>query len=113
MKTNPKSNRQIVDEACEWFVEFRVGDVDAAARERFDEWLRRSPEHIRAYIEIARTYVEMANPHGTTPPGVGAPPAERRWGKTVVPFDLAGSSPSQEPRALADPNEQQGRAATH
>src|ERR1700735_3760724 len=60
MKTNPKSNRQIVDEASEWFVEFRVGDVDAAARERFDEWLRRSPEHIRAYIDIARFYVELS-----------------------------------------------------
>ena len=30
MKTTPKSNRQIVDEASEWFVEFRVGDVDEA-----------------------------------------------------------------------------------
>jgi transmembrane sensor len=113
MKTTPKSNRQIVDEASEWFVEFRVGDVDAAARERFDEWLRRSPEHIRAYIEIARTYVEMPNPHGTKPLDVEALIAHARSGENIVPFDTAGSSPSHEPRALADPNEQQGRAATH
>ena len=113
MKTNPKSNRQIVDEASEWFVEFRVGDVDAAARERFDEWLRRSPEHIRAYIEIARTYVEMPNPHGTKSLDVEALIAYARSGENIVPFDTVGSSPSHEPRALADPNEQQGRAATH
>jgi transmembrane sensor len=56
---SPKLNRQILDEASEWFVDFRVGDVDAEARERFDEWLRRSPEHIRAYWEIAKTYVEL------------------------------------------------------
>jgi transmembrane sensor len=113
MKTTPKSNRQIVDEASEWFVEFRVGDVDAAARERFDEWLRRSPEHIRAYIEIARTYVEMPNPHGTRPLDVEALVAYARSGENIVPFDTVGSSPSRESRALAQPNEQQGRAATH
>jgi transmembrane sensor len=56
---DPTLNRQILDEASEWFVDFRVGDVDSAARERFDEWLRRSPEHIRAYWEIAKTYVEL------------------------------------------------------
>jgi transmembrane sensor len=113
MKTTPKSNRQVVDEASEWFVEFRVGDVDAAARERFDEWLRRSPEHIRAYMEIARTYVEMPNPHGTKPLDVEALIAYARSGENIVPFDTVGSSSSHEPRALVQPNEQQGRAATH
>ena len=87
MKTTPKSNRQIMDEASEWFVEFRVGDVDAAARERFDEWLRRSPEHIRAYIGIARTYVEMPNPHATKPLDVEALIAYARSGENIVPFD--------------------------
>jgi transmembrane sensor len=58
-KPGVKLNRQVLEEASEWFVDFRVGDVDAAARERFDEWLRRSPEHIRAYWEIAKTYVEL------------------------------------------------------
>jgi transmembrane sensor len=52
-------NRQILDEASNWFVDFRVGDVDAGSRKRFDEWLRQSPEHIRAYMEIAKTYVEL------------------------------------------------------
>src|ERR1700722_13443867 len=60
---NSALNSQILDEASEWFVDFRVGDVDATARERFDEWLRRSPEHIRAYIDIARTYVELPPPN--------------------------------------------------
>jgi transmembrane sensor len=55
----PKLNRQILEEASAWFVDFRVGDADPSARARFDEWLRASPEHIRAYMEIARTYVEL------------------------------------------------------
>jgi len=115
MKTTPKSNRQIVDEASEWFVEFRVGDVDAGARERFDEWVRRSPEHIRAYIEIARTYVEMPNPHGTKPLDVEALIAYARSGENIVPFDSVGSAPPHEPRALAEPRsrEQQVSRATH
>jgi transmembrane sensor len=64
----PKSsitNSQILDEACEWFVEFRAGDIDASLRHRFDEWLRKSPEHIRAYIDIARLYVEVPPPDPT------------------------------------------------
>jgi transmembrane sensor len=56
---SPKVNRLILEEASDWFVDFRVGDVDSSARERFDEWLRRSPENIRAYMEIAKTYVEL------------------------------------------------------
>src|SRR5437773_11836700 len=66
MKTRqakPKLNRQIIDEASTWFVDFRVGDVDSSARERFDQWLRQSPEHIRAYMEIAKTYVELPASH--------------------------------------------------
>lgn len=57
--TAPQLNRQVLDEASAWFVDFRVGDVDAGARARFDQWLRASPEHIRAYMEIAQTYVEL------------------------------------------------------
>lgn len=51
-----------IDEASAWFVEFRLGEVDAKARERFIEWLRVSPMHIRAYLEIAGTYAEMGPP---------------------------------------------------
>lgn len=60
MKTQEgKVNRQILEEASDWFVDFRLGDTDAKAREQFDAWLRCSPEHIRAYMEIARTYVAL------------------------------------------------------
>ncbi|MEJ1964644.1 MAG: FecR domain-containing protein [Gammaproteobacteria bacterium] len=52
-------NRQTAAEASEWFVRFRFDDIDAAARERFGEWLRRSPEHIQAYLEIAGTWAEL------------------------------------------------------
>lgn len=46
-------NSQIYREACEWFVECRSGDLDEAMRREFDRWLRKSPEHLSAYVEIA------------------------------------------------------------
>ena len=51
--------RQVVTEACAWFVEFRTGDATAGTRDRFDEWLRKSPEHIQAYLEVAAAWSEL------------------------------------------------------
>jgi transmembrane sensor len=51
-------NDQINAEAAQWFVEFRAGDVDAAGRVKFDAWLRTSPEHMRAYLELAAIWNE-------------------------------------------------------
>jgi transmembrane sensor len=51
-------NTQIHEEACEWFIECRAGDLDDAARAEFDRWLRKSPEHQRAYLEIAAIWNE-------------------------------------------------------
>jgi transmembrane sensor len=53
-----KLNSQIYEEACDWFVEFRDGDLDAVARREFDLWVRKSPEHLAAYIEIAAIWNE-------------------------------------------------------
>ncbi len=49
---------QLLEAAADWFIEFRVGDGGAQAREAFYVWLRRSPEHIRAYLQIARLYAD-------------------------------------------------------
>lgn len=56
----------VTAEACAWFVEFRSGDMTSASRTRFDEWLRRSPEHIQAYLEVAAGWAELptADPEG-------------------------------------------------
>jgi transmembrane sensor len=51
--------RDIVAEASAWFVEFREGTLSQAVRTRFDEWLRRSPEHIQAYLEISAAWSEL------------------------------------------------------
>ena len=52
-RSTPKLSAQIVEQASDWFIEFSEGTVDASAREQFDAWLRRSPEHVQAYLKIA------------------------------------------------------------
>lgn len=49
---NPKLNVQVYEEATEWLIEFRTGQPDAQARQRLDDWLRASPDHVRAYLEV-------------------------------------------------------------
>jgi transmembrane sensor len=53
------ASRSLAAEASTWFVEFREGNVAPARRARFDEWLRRSPEHIQAYLEVSAAWSEL------------------------------------------------------
>ena len=55
-----KVNTQIYEEACEWFVDCRTGDLDNAGRAAFDRWLRKSPEHQSAYLEISAIWNETS-----------------------------------------------------
>jgi transmembrane sensor len=53
-----KFNAQISDEASAWFIECRAGDLDYSGRREFDRWLRKSPEHVSAYLEVAAIWNE-------------------------------------------------------
>src|SRR5580698_5216805 len=59
-------NLQIYQEASEWFVECRTGDLEIAMRQAFDSWLRKSPEHLRAYLELSAIWNDgpLLDPHG-------------------------------------------------
>jgi transmembrane sensor len=52
-------NRQILEEASAWLIEFRTGNPTSQARADFMRWLRRSPDHIRAYLDISQHYVQL------------------------------------------------------
>ncbi len=52
-------NRQILEEASAWLIDFRLGEADAATHQNFARWLRRSPEHIRAYMEVSGAYARL------------------------------------------------------
>jgi transmembrane sensor len=52
-QTADKVNPQVRERAAEWLVAFCEKEVDASGRESFDRWLRASPEHVRAYLQIS------------------------------------------------------------
>jgi transmembrane sensor len=53
-----EQNQQILDEAAEWFVDVREDDLDARGQKEFVAWLRRSPDHIKAYLEVAAFWAD-------------------------------------------------------
>jgi transmembrane sensor len=57
-KKTVKVNRLISEEAAEWLVELRSGDLDTAEKREFDFWIRQSPEHLAAYLEMAAIWNE-------------------------------------------------------
>jgi transmembrane sensor len=65
---NRSSNEhhEVVMQAAEFFVQFRAGDAPPIVRTRFQQWLRTSPEHIRAYLECAASWSKLptADPEG-------------------------------------------------
>lgn len=54
-------NQQIHEEACDWFVRMRDGEDDPSVRNELMAWLRRSPEHVDAYLDVAAIWMEMKN----------------------------------------------------
>lgn len=46
-------------EAAEWMADCREGYLDEAGLRRFHEWLRRSPEHIQAYLEAVALWEDI------------------------------------------------------
>lgn len=53
-------NQQVYEEAGDWFVRFRTGTIDEAARREFDQCVRSSPEFLRAYLEMTAVWNEAA-----------------------------------------------------
>jgi transmembrane sensor len=99
--TRSRPNQQILEEASSWFVDFRAGDIDARAREEFHAWLRRSPEHIQAYMDIAGTYAEIPAPGGEPQLDVEALVARARSAPEANVFHLGRwSTQSASPRPM-------------
>lgn len=57
-RLSSRLNSQIYCEAAEWFVTCRSGALDDAERRKFDAWLRQSPQHLSAYVELAAIWDE-------------------------------------------------------
>src|ERR1700751_4503180 len=92
-----RSNAQVLEEASGWFVEFKEGEVDNRAREEFSRWLRTSPEHVRAYLQISALWEDA--PHLVKPEAIDVETliARAREGDHVVPIGCGRASTSPAP----------------
>lgn len=61
-------NSQIRTEASEWLLRFSEGEIDADGREEFNEWLRTSAEHVRAYLRVSAFWQEAGDLDGKQRP---------------------------------------------
>src|SRR5260370_453552 len=95
-----RTHPAIIAEASAWFIEFRAGDVDGDARVRFIEWLRRSPEHIHAYLEISGVWADLptADPKGKL--DIAALIARARGEPDVIALSPGGQRPASLPAAV-------------
>ena len=58
---NTRLNAQILEEAADWLIELNACEPDARVRQNFDAWLRVSPEHVRAYLELLPVWEDGAS----------------------------------------------------
>ena len=52
-------NPQIYEQASDWLVKHRNGGLDAHEKRAFDHWLRESPQHVRAYLEMSSLWEDV------------------------------------------------------
>ena len=52
-------NTQIYEDATEWLIKHREGDLDSSQKAQFDAWLRESPQHVRAYLEMSAIWEDL------------------------------------------------------
>jgi transmembrane sensor len=82
-------NPQIRAEATDWLLRFSEGEVGTAAREEFNDWLRTSPEHVRAYLRVSAFWQEAGHIDGKQGPrDIEVLVARARNDANVVPLAL-------------------------
>jgi transmembrane sensor len=87
-----ESNPQISEEAAEWLIEFRSGDIDSQGRSAFDSWLRASPEHLRAFIEMSALWHESGSVDPERKFRIEDVIARASTESTVIDFDSGAAS---------------------
>ena len=89
MKKKSRSVELIAEEAAEWFVLQRTGELSESQRREFARWLEASPAHIREYLEAASIWQTMTLSKSWPEVESG------RAGENVVPLPSHGHSPAR------------------
>jgi transmembrane sensor len=98
-------NTQVYEEASNWIVRHRDGDLGREEKRRFDEWLRESPAHVRAYLEMSSIWEDVSALDPNLNPGAEELVARARAQDSVVPY----LHPTAAPRAVLARVKRRGR----
>lgn len=109
--TLPQLNGQILDEAGYWLVELNSETADADLQRRFQAWLRTSPEHVRAYLELVAIWESGAEVPLESEVSVETLIAAGRAPDNVVALHRGFDSPSRDDRALPNSGKARGGGA--
>jgi transmembrane sensor len=90
----PKIRNEIIAEASAWFVEFSDNPEDQSIREAFDRWVRRSPEHVQAYLQISVHWEDGVPRPNARVESVDELIALAKTGSSVVRLTSRGERPS-------------------
>lgn len=82
-------NTQIYEEASEWVVQHRTGELGAQDRRRFDAWLRQSPQHVSAYLEMSSIWEGVPQIDASLNPTAAQLIEQSRVDSNVVPLGKA------------------------
>lgn len=95
----PKLNAQVLEEATAWFIDFNEEQVDPAGQEEFNAWLRRSPEHVRAFLQVSAFWEDAETlsrrPNLDIAELIARAKAERNVFALDVPHSEAASAPPE------------------
>jgi transmembrane sensor len=89
-------NTQIYEEASEWVVRHRTDDLDRQARHRFDAWLRKSPQHVGAYLEMSSIWEGVPQIDGSLHPST-----DELIERSTAQGDIVSLRQSRKPDLLA------------
>jgi transmembrane sensor len=95
MNRNPsrEPDEEVAREAAHWFLCNREGPLDEAGRVAFLDWMKRSPEHVRAYLRALALHRQVGE--ALQSPLVDEAPPLREAAAKVVPLFGSTHAPSR------------------
>ena len=97
----PPLSGPIVQEAATWFVEFNEGDVGQPGREAFIAWLKASPDHIRAYLQVSAHWEDAGALSNASVPSIDDLVLLAREPTTGKVIPIAGVRPDDDAKLAA------------
>lgn len=89
----PPLRSEILAEASRWFVDLNEHPQDERTRQAFDHWLRRSPEHVHAFLQISAHWEEGTPREGAQTESVDVLIELAKADTNIVHFAGAGPVP--------------------